>query len=58
MFCTGLPVLVPYWLLVLEFSTSAVLAYVGHDNDLQHWQTSAGPALVVHNLKLIQETLR
>ena len=33
MFCTGLPVLVPYWLSVLAFGTGAVLAYVEHDND-------------------------
>ena len=33
MFCTGLPVLVPYWLSVLAFGTGAVLAYVGHDNE-------------------------
>ena len=33
------------------------LTYVGHDNDFQHWQTNADPVLVVHNLKLIQETL-
>ena len=57
MFCTGLPVLVPYWLSVLAFGTGAVLAYVGHDKHFQHWQSSAGPVLVVHNLKLIQETL-
>ena len=56
MFCTDLPVPVPYWLSVLAFSTGVVLAYVGHDNDFQHWQTSAGSVLVVHNLKLIQET--
>ena len=34
MFYTGLPVLFPHWLLVLAFGTGAVLAYVGHDNDL------------------------
>ena len=56
-FSTVRSVLVPYWFSVLVSGAGAVLAYVGHDKDFQHWQTNAGPVLVVHNLKLIQETL-
>ena len=46
-FSIGRPVLVPYWFSVLAFGTGAVLAYVGHGKDFLHWQTSAGPVLVV-----------